>query len=73
MSAPQIATLRSAQCDGKQAFASIVAARMVARGLRGCNAYRCPHCHKFHVGHVPPKAPVRPPRRPAILLDGFED
>lgn len=72
MSQP-IATLRSAQCEGKVAFDTYSRADKVARSLRGANPYRCPHCHKFHVGHMPPKAPMRPMRRAAFHFDGFED
>ncbi len=69
----QIKTLRAAQCTGKEAFATFYSAKRIAQNLGAANPYRCPHCHQFHVGHVAPKAPVRPPRRAAVPVDGFED
>lgn len=47
----------SVQCLGKQSFASAVLAQKVAgrktrrSSRQGMNAYRCPHCRAWHIGH----------------------
>jgi hypothetical protein len=66
--------LRSAQCDGKQGFDTFARAEKVARNLKGARAYRCPHCHQYHIGSTM-KRTLGPPlgRRPAVPVDGFED
>lgn len=54
------------QCQGKNTYFSKAEAksaikRLLTHGVdaqrhRGrLRAYRCPHCHRFHIGHTPPK------------------
>lgn len=41
-----------AACIGKQPFETMNQARMVAKRMGGnARAFRCPHCHRYHVGH----------------------
>jgi len=45
------------QCHGKMTWRSKKDAKLFLRRLRfghgdGKTAYRCPHCHGFHVGHA---------------------
>ncbi|MGH9697948.1 MAG: hypothetical protein ACRD52_00645 [Candidatus Acidiferrales bacterium] len=42
-------------CSGKQAFPTRSAAWRYA-GKPGLNAYRCPHCHSYHVDRTPTSA-----------------
>lgn len=72
MSSQAIPMTKAAQCDGKQPFASHSIAIKVASRLGNANAYRCPHCHQFHVGHKAPRPPFTA-RREVVRLDGFED
>lgn len=54
---------RAAMCAGKHKYASMSAARLVARsqGRRGAkvNTYRCPVCRCFHVGTPMGHTPMR--------------
>lgn len=54
---------RAAMCAGKHKFASMGAARLVARqqGRReqNVNAYRCPVCRCFHIGTPAGHTPMR--------------
>lgn len=53
-----LAEVRAAQCAGKERYAGYAAARKVLdrmnrrarRASKGVNAYRCPHCHGWHIG-----------------------
>lgn len=65
-------SLRPAQCDGKQPFDTFIAAKRVADRTGAASAYRCPHCHQFHVGHKTPRPPVRQGRRPVIAADDLD-
>jgi hypothetical protein len=41
-----------AACVGKQPFETMNQAIMVAKRMGGnAKAFRCPHCHGYHVGH----------------------
>jgi hypothetical protein len=51
----------SIQCQGKKAFDTFAEAHRTAKRLTATSAYRCPHCHKFHIGHA-----LKPVRRPAF-------
>lgn len=62
----------ASQCAGKHQYPTFGAALRVVKEMRGANAYRCPHCHSFHIGHVA-KPPIGRVRRPVMSADGFED
>lgn len=57
MSLVYLAT-KERQCDGKHSFRNSHDAKVAARqtnavfGGRRLNAYRCPHCARYHVGHA---------------------
>jgi hypothetical protein len=51
---------RARQCEGKVPYTNLdLAAAAIARaernGNRPLHAYRCPHCSRFHLGHVRPE------------------
>lgn len=52
--------LRRKACSGKRRYATAIEAEQAIRRLRyetktlaRMNAYRCPFCNKFHIGHTP--------------------
>lgn len=41
----------AAMCEGKDAFDSAILANSVAKRRRyACDVYRCPACHRWHIG-----------------------
>lgn len=49
---------KAACCDGKHVYRSMLFAKRIARKIRRDRdvpvcAYRCPHCHKIHIGGTP--------------------
>lgn len=50
-------------CSGKHPFESQNLARKVAGRMPSAKVYRCPHCHKYHIGHA-----LKPKRRPPAPL-----
>lgn len=52
---PEEVASRASQCDGKQRFDTFSQAERVAKrkrsdNVKGRQAYRCQHCHGFHIG-----------------------
>jgi hypothetical protein len=52
--------MQSAGCQGKRQFLTFTSAAGAAKNAtRSNNApmrpYPCRHCHKFHIGNVPPR------------------
>lgn len=78
--------LRPEACEGKAATDRATALRRVAwarryRDERGEEAYHCPHCHAWHVGHhtngklenIRSTTPRRTPNWMARFRAGMED
>jgi hypothetical protein len=57
---------RERACSGKKTHrtraAAVTAMRaQIARGARRLNAYKCMHCGRYHVGHLPYDPPEPTP------------